>query len=140
MNGKSLSHSKTVLVVDDDLSTCLFFKSLLTMEGLEVETAFDGKTALSLIRENPDRRFDLVILDLMMPGHGGYELLKELEQPRYPRMPIFVVTAFSLDKALIDMIQHERDVLEYWSKPIDTREFRARVHEILGTTSPTYKK
>ena len=136
---KPASLQKSILVVDDDQATCLFFKSLLMVDGFEVETVFDGKEALELFKKNPGRRFDLVILDLMMPGSGGYEVLKELDRPPYPRTPVFIVTAFTLDKALIAMIKNEPNVLGFWTKPIDNREFKASVHEILGTAPPERK-
>ena len=125
--------SKTILVIDDDRPTCLYFKTLLEFDGLHVETAFGGEEALNLLKSEAHQQFDLVILDLMMPGYGGYEVLKELQQPGYQDVPIFIETAHVLDQATVDLINSESNVHGYWTKPIDTKEFKTKIHELLGT-------
>ncbi len=125
--------TKRILVIDDDNPTCLYFKTLLGFDGFQVETAGGGEDALKFLKSGAFHNFDLVILDLMMPGYGGYEVLKELQQPGYQDVPIFIETAHVLDQGTVELINSESNVHGYWTKPIDTKGFKAKVHEILGT-------
>ena len=127
--------SKSILVIDDDKPTCLLFKTLLTGEGFQVETAYSGESALSLLKSDSYEKFDLIMLDLMMPGYGGYDVLKELQQGGYQNAPIFIVTARALDAGMVEMIRSESNVREFIAKPIDIKKFKTSVHEALGTAA-----
>ena len=132
-NEKLSPATKRILVIDDDPSTCLFFKSLLSPDGFQLQTTLSGKEGLEHLKLSSSKIIDLIVLDLMMPGYGGYEVLKELQEPGYQNVPIFIVTARNLDVGTIDMIRSESNVFEFWTKPVDTRKFKSKVHEVLGT-------
>ena len=125
---------KTILMVDDEKTICALFSAMLSAEGFNVKMAYNGKTALDMIKANPPDHFDLIILDMMMPGYGGYEVLKELQQTEHKDIPIFIMTARQLDSGTIEMLQSESNVSEFWSKPVNTKKFKSRVHFLLDTS------
>jgi len=116
--------SKIIAIVDDDPNICAFFNALLTKEGFKVAVFKNGDDLLNKLSLK-SYSLDLVILDLMMPGSGGYDVLKKLQETEYSEVGIFVVTARQLDKDTINMIRFESNVLP--------KEFASKVHEILGT-------
>src|ERR1051326_9029471 len=78
VNG-SPSPAGTVLIVDDESEIRESLQTLLEMEGFEVETAVSGEEGLS---QMADRPFDLVLLDLTLPGRNGMEILSEIRAHR----------------------------------------------------------
>jgi CheY-like chemotaxis protein len=83
-----------VLVVDDEPDVLLLCRLNLQQRGYDVLEAGDGKTALSLAREE---RPDVVVLDLMLPGMTGYDVLAALTQDERTRhIPVVILTAKSL--------------------------------------------
>ncbi|MBC7246266.1 MAG: response regulator [Actinobacteria bacterium] len=80
-----------VLVVDDDPMVTRLVRINLELEHFEVEEAWDGKTAMRMMRENPP---DLLVLDIMMPQMDGWEILKMIrEDERLKELPVVVLTA-----------------------------------------------
>ena len=77
------------LVVDDERSSRLNIKDLLTMEHFKVEEAEDGASALELIKDVP---FDIVLLDIRMPKMNGLEALKQIKKT-HPNLPVIMFTA-----------------------------------------------
>ncbi len=134
MNKMQTPESKTILVVDDDHSICAFFESMLSADGFRVVTETNGEDALKLVQSDSFDQYDLLILDLMMPNYGGFELLREMQQEGYQKIPIFLVTARVLDQGTIDMIRMESNVRDFLNKPVDSKEFRKKIHQLLGTT------
>ena len=131
--------TKTILVIDDDKPTCEYFEALLKAEGFRIKTANGGEAAMRQIKSGPENQFDLVVLDLMMPKYSGYEVLKELQQVAYRNIPIFIATAKVLDQGTVELLNSESNVRGFWAKPIDSKIFKAKIHEILGTTSASSK-
>ena len=132
MNKMSVD-SKTILVVDDDELTTRFLNMLLTKEGFNTLIAKNGIEALDYLK-SASPKVDLIILDLMMPQRGGYEILKDLQETEHKNIPVFIITARTMDKETIDMFRSEPNVSDYWTKPIDLVKLKDRVHEVLGTT------
>lgn len=124
---------KSILVVDDDLAIRELFELLLRRHGFNVQTANNGEEAIKVLSSKIRKKFDLIILDLMMPNRSGYDALKELQEGLNRDIPIFIVTARALDRGTIEMIEQESNVRRFWSKPIDSRDFVEKVHEVLGT-------
>src|SRR4051812_40616627 len=89
--------TRPVLVVDDDRVAAAFFETILYKDGFEAMVGHAGESALNLPKHDAYHKFDLIILDLMMPRYGGYEVLKEMQQGEYQKVPIFIVTARALD-------------------------------------------
>jgi len=84
-------HGPRILVVDDEEDVILFIKRALTIEGMEVVTAFDGLSALdAALEEDPD----LIILDIMMPIMNGYEVCARLRLEEKTRdIPIIMLSS-----------------------------------------------
>ena len=88
-----MNHPKKILVVDDDPNMLLLIDFNLSQRGYAVTTATDGATALQLAQHGS---FDLLILDLMLPGLTGFQITERLRRlPRFSAIPILLVTARS---------------------------------------------
>ncbi len=86
----------SVLVVDDDESTRLLLESILTEAGHHVVCAVDGEDALVRLRGPAP---DLMILDLLLPGMSGWDVLEFMEErPRLSTIPIVILTAYGEDE------------------------------------------
>ena len=80
---------KTVLVVDDETDVRTVVEAILANHGYSVVQAKDGAEALSLLRR---RKFDLMVLDIMMPRMDGYQVMEELKSAN-PELPVIMLTA-----------------------------------------------
>ena len=88
--------AKNILVVDDDELVVIALEELLAPAGYEVTTACSGNDAL---RKLDEKKFDLIILDIIMPGMNGFELclkIREIEQ--YRVIPVIMLTAKSSEE------------------------------------------
>ena len=102
-----------ILVVDDEIEVCNVLKEFLTLKKYEVETALDGVTALKMVEEfNPH----IVLLDIIMPGMGGIDVLKEIKTIN-PKIGIIMITAVVDEEIAKRMIQ--LGAYDYITKPID---------------------
>lgn len=117
-----------VLVVDDDRSARVIARATLERRGHEVVEAGDGTQALAAVDEGAP--FDLIVVDLEMPGMDGREVVRALRAPpRALATPIIVVTGV-IDPVLeADLIEDGAD--DYIRKPLDPRLFLARVASTL---------
>lgn len=112
--------TERVLIVDDDRFLQESLKKLLAREGYEVETATSGEDGLMLLEERP---FDLLILDLGLPGDDGISTCKKVRQKW--NFPVLMLTARS---ELIDKITgFEVGADDYLTKPFESSELVARV-------------
>ena len=110
-----------VLVVEDEPGIVDFLRRGLEAEGFEVRTSLDGAEGERLALREP---FDLVVLDLMLPGRSGLEILGSLRSER-PALPVIVLTARG---AVEDRIAGlEAGAVDYLSKPFSLAELLARV-------------
>jgi DNA-binding response OmpR family regulator len=116
------SESATVLLVEDDptLRSTLAFN--LIREGYEVLTAADGPTALEVVTREGDR-LDLVILDVMLPGLNGFQVLRAIR--RDYSFPVLMLSARGEEQDRIDGLELGAD--DYVVKPFALRELLARV-------------
>jgi len=115
-----------ILVVDDDRSTRELIRLQLRSAGHSAETASNGKAALDRVRKRP---FDLVLLDIWMPGMDGIELLSRLgEAPSPPR--VVVMTADDTSETLLRAVREQ--AYRYLSKPVEPKELIALVDEVLS--------
>lgn len=119
-----------VLVVDDDDDLRELFVLILTAEGFTVAQAADGKAALEAVEKE---RPHLIVLDLMLPRYGGYEVLRKLQEGATASIPIFVVTGRYKDLATADMIRGESNVAAFLEKPVKQEELAAKAHVTLRT-------
>lgn len=121
---------KRILIVDDDEGTRDLLSMSLGKEGFQVGTADDGFSALEAIKtSNPD----LIILDLILPRHSGYEVMRHLQTGKSSRIPIIVTTGRFMDASTVAMLRTEANVREFIQKPIQPVALALTVHRILGT-------
>jgi len=112
-----------VLVVDDDADMVAFLAMLLRKEGLEVEVAPDGESALAKVSESPP---DLVLLDVMMHGISGFEICRRLKSEESTALiPVVLVTALEDTRSRVQGIEAGAD--DFLSKPVKREELVARV-------------
>lgn len=116
-----------VLLVDDERNILTVLKAYLQQEGYSVTTATNGLIALTLFKENP---FDLVILDLMLPGLSGEEICQEIR--KISAVPILMLTAKVEEEERIAGLELGAD--DYIIKPFSPREVVARVRAVLRRT------
>lgn len=122
-----MADPKHILVVDDEADLVELVSYNLKKEGFIVDSASDGETALSKIRKG---RYDLVILDLMLPGIQGIELCRILRNDAATAgLPVIMLTAKGeeVDK----VIGLEMGADDYMTKPFSPRELVARVRAVL---------
>ena len=116
-----------VLIVEDEQHLADGLKFNLEAEGYEVETAGDGETALKLLARTP-KRFDAVVLDVMLPGKDGFEVARELRQAgQY--VPILMLTARSRPEDVLRGFEVGAD--DYVPKPFELAILIARLHGLL---------
>jgi two-component system response regulator HydG len=102
-----------ILVVDDEVDTCQNLSDILTDLGYRVDTAYDGLTALDLVRRNP---YDVALLDLRMPGMDGLTLYREIKKLRGGTVTIIVSAYASAETTEAALAAGAWQVLP---KPID---------------------
>jgi two-component system response regulator RegX3 len=124
-----MSTPARILVVDDEESILQFVSYNLRKEGYDVTTAADGDTALALAADTP---FDLVVLDIMLPGTDGYEVCRRLREAG--DTPVLFLSA--RDTELDKVVGLELGGDDYLAKPFGVRELVARVKALLRRSAP----
>jgi len=117
-----------ILLVDDEKKITTVLKAYLQQEGYSVTTAVNGLVGLTLFKENP---FDLVILDLMLPGLSGEQVCQEIR--KISAVPIIMLTAKVEEENRIAGLGLGAD--DYITKPFGPREVVARVRAVLRRTN-----
>ena len=120
---------KKILVVDDEQDLCEILLYNLKAAGYEAEAAYSGVMAMD---KNPSQ-YDLLLLDVMMPGISGFELAKRLKgDENTSRIPIIFLTAKDTEDDTLKGFGLGAD--DYVTKPFSVREVVARVKAVLART------
>ena len=119
-----MSHSRLILVVDDEPGVLDVAQMYLAREGFRVTLAADGLAALAAAEREPP---DLIILDLMLPGLDGFEVCRRLR--RTSDVPIIMLTA--RDEDVDKIVGLELGADDYITKPFNPRELAARARAVL---------
>lgn len=124
---------QTIAIIDDDIYIGDMLETLLQQNGYATRRAYSGTEALYLLREEP---IDLVLLDLMLPGLSGEEVL-----PHIANIPVIVLSAKVDVQDKVDLLLS--GAVDYITKPFDTKELLARIVVQLRSTqlrthSPTH--
>ena len=120
-----------ILLVEDDTSIRTVLRDALQTDGHTVTTAADGDEALAVLRQ---RTFDLLVLDILLPGPSGLEILQTLRK-RDQRTPVLLLTARSGEGDKVLGLELGAD--DYVTKPFSLRELRARVRVLLRRNDRT---
>jgi phosphate regulon transcriptional regulator PhoB len=120
-------NTKKILIVDDEPDILELISYNLKKEGFHISTALDGEDALTKVRTD---HFDLIILDLMLPGIHGIELCRILRNnPKTAHVPIIMLTARGEESDKVHGLETGAD--DYMTKPFSPKELIARVKAIL---------
>ena len=119
-----------ILLVDDDQELTFLLKEYLEIQGLQVSVANNGKSGLKEVQTG---RYDLMILDIMMPEMDGLTVLKNLSTQK--TIPIIMLTAKGDDMDCILGLELGAD--DYISKPCNPRELLARINAVLRRNQTT---
>lgn len=120
-----------ILIVDDEEDFCYFVKkNLEAISNYEIITATKGKKGIQIARkEKPD----LILLDIMMPGIDGFEVLKRLkENEKTQNIPVIMLTAKDEDESKIKAIGSYCE--DYIVKPVENIVLKAKIHKVLSIT------
>ncbi|MDO4337331.1 MAG: response regulator transcription factor [Eubacteriales bacterium] len=118
-----------ILIADDDYLLRDLLRDILEKEAYEVIEAEDGNQALECFAAHPD--LDLILLDIMMPGKGGVEVLKEIR--RTSEIPVIMLTA--LGDTVNELKGFESGASDYVAKPFHGRVLLARIRAALAFKS-----
>lgn len=113
-----------ILIIDDDRDLCSLLAEFLAPEGFEIDAVHDGAQALQHCREHD---YDAVLLDIMLPGMQGLEVLRNLRT--FSQVPVLMLTARGADTDRIVGLEMGAD--DYLPKPCNPRELSARLRAIL---------
>ena len=125
MNG-----TRRILLVEDEPSLVLTLSDRLLSEGYRVETAGDGNTALERALAEP---FDLILLDILLPGRDGLEVCREL-RARGSQVPVLMLTARG--QVVDRVVGLKLGADDYLVKPFDMSELLARIEARLRRDTP----
>ena len=128
---------KRILAVDDDSTALGALRQILAQKGYDVTTAGDGEDAVAIL--SADATFDLIILDVAMPGMSGYEVCRTLRQDkRTENTPVIFLTAKGM---LMDMAEGEDAGSDlYLIKPVLATKLLNMVAMFLSEDSPLAKR
>lgn len=128
-----MADNKRILIVEDDADISMVEEAYLESAGFDTKIVSDGSTVRAMIEKEP---FDLILLDLMLPGKNGYEICREIRNQI--DIPILMVTARTESVDKIRGLGLGAD--DYIAKPFDPAELVARVHANLRQYERVYKK
>jgi DNA-binding response OmpR family regulator len=117
-----------VLMAEDDENLGLILSERLKSKGFEVDLATDGAIAMAMYQK---KKYDLLILDIMMPVKDGFTVAKEIRKSD-PATPIIFVTARSMKEDVLKGFEIGAD--DYLTKPFSMDELMVRIHAVLRRT------
>src|SRR6266516_5362176 len=130
-----MTAQNTILIVDDESPLRLSLSLILQKENYRVETAANAEDALDCLQL---REYDLMFLDLNLPGMSGIDLLVEVHR-QVPHMPVLILTAHAALESAIQAIR--LGARDYLIKPVEPEEILTRVAEVLAESEqPSRKK
>jgi DNA-binding response OmpR family regulator len=120
--------AKKILIADDEPNIVISLEFLMQHSGYQVEVASDGEEALRLLA---DFKPDLILLDIMLPLHNGFEVCQRIrENPDWSGMKIVMLTAKGREVEMAKGLALGADV--YITKPFATKDLLANVQRLLG--------
>ena len=113
-----------ILIIDDDKELCVLIKQSVLQENIEADCCYSGKSGLAKLKE---AEYQLVILDVMMPGYDGFETLKEIRKEN--SLPILMFTSKNDSLSKVRGLRAGAD--DYLTKPFDMDELIARIISLI---------
>jgi DNA-binding response OmpR family regulator len=115
-----------LLIVDDEVELAATIAERLEIRGIKTQTASDGETALSLIKSRPP---DVVVLDLMMPGMGGLEILRQIKLLNL-NIPVILLTGYGSKERSIEGMNS--GAFDYVMKPCNLDDLITKIQEAVN--------
>lgn len=116
--------TRRILIIEDEANLARFIELELSHEGYEVAKALDGREGLALLETE---EFDLLLLDIMLPGLSGMEVLRKLRG--FSSMPVIMLTA--RDSVVDKVVGLDHGADDYMTKPFAIEELLARIRALL---------
>jgi two-component system response regulator CpxR len=120
-------YTKSILLIEDDTELCALMRDYFGRYGIRIESAHDGHTGLA---KALGKKFDLIILDVMLPVLNGFELLRQIR--RRSAVPVIMLTARTAQADRIAGLDAGAD--DYLPKPFGPEELLARIRAVLRRT------
>lgn len=120
-----------ILIIEDEEKIARFIELELAFEGYTVEKAYDGRTGLAAALE---KEFDLIALDVMLPGLNGIEVLRRIRQSS--SVPVIMITA--RDSTMDKVAGLDAGANDYITKPFEIEELLARIRAILRVSGTSH--
>lgn len=121
-----------LLLIEDDAALCEFLEQMLLLDGYAVTVCQNGRLGLQVLQEQD---FDALILDRMLPGMDGLDLLKQIRQKGYT-LPVLMLTALGAPADKVEGLDAGAD--DYLAKPFDAEELKARLRALLRSRTGGY--
>ena len=125
-NSNAPGISPSILVIDDEAAIRESLEVLLTLEGYTVQMAVDGEQGLRALEQDS---FDLLLLDLALPGQSGLELLPQIKELR-PDLPVIMITAYGTVDNVVDAIRAGAE--NFVQKPWDNEKLLADIRSAVA--------
>jgi two-component system alkaline phosphatase synthesis response regulator PhoP len=122
--------AQKILVIEDEPTLARLLSYNLTQDGYETKVVDHGGDGLQAALQQP---YDLIILDIMLPGLNGFEILTKLRQ-KGNKTPVIILTARNAEEEVVQGLKHGAD--DYITKPFGVAELLARVSAVLRRTQP----
>ncbi|MCQ0110194.1 response regulator transcription factor [Zhouia amylolytica] len=116
---------KNILVIEDEQNVAAFIKKGLEEEGYNVFLAYDGTTGLELLKQ---RKIDAAVLDIILPGINGLEIVKEIRRRGFADVPVVMLTALGTTENIVTGLDAGAD--DYLIKPFKFKELLARLRAL----------
>lgn len=113
-----------ILIIDDDKELCVLIRQSVLQEGIEADCCYSGKAGLLQLKE---KEYQLVILDVMMPGFDGFETLEQIRKES--SLPILMFTSKNDSASKVRGLRAGAD--DYLTKPFDMDELIARILSLI---------
>ncbi len=120
-----------ILIIDDEPGIRESLEVLLTLEGFDVEMAPEGRSGIDLLSAN---EYDLLLLDLALPGESGIDLLPRIKRLR-PQLPVIMITAYGTVGNVVDALHAGAD--NFVQKPWDNEKLLADMRSAMGRSRAT---
>lgn len=116
---------KNILVIEDEQNVAAFIKKGLEEEGYNVFLAYDGTTGLELLKQ---RKIDAAVLDIILPGINGLEIVREIRRRGFADVPVVMLTALGTTENIVTGLDAGAD--DYLIKPFKFKELLARLRAL----------
>lgn len=117
--------AETVLLIEDEQNVAAFIQQGLQEAGYEVYLAYNGHQGLALLEQ---KIIDIIILDIILPGMDGIEILKHVRSSKFHEIPILLLTALSNTDSVVSGLDNGAD--DYLTKPFKFKELIARLRAL----------